>query len=327
MEQFKYIKKVIDQCDYYVLIIGDRYGSIAPDGVSFTEKEYHYAIKTGRVVLAFVKDSLAELSDESPEAKKLKVFREHVKSKRVVHLWKVGDDLKYPVSRSLLEAFEQHPREGWVRATKPKSYMEHVLAFAVALGLTIVFLAKLLPDSFFDNPQVTPPAKVGSVSPGTQETAVTSEPSKAPKTNLSAADVSTKVAIWQSVQTKFTNEFTRVLNDLSDLQGSWDVKDKSARAGWIARIPDLRRRFVDNSQQLEELRREYPQYGDISDSLKQTQSDGFLAALDQFAQAYGQEPDKSMRTLAGELQRHWNLMVGWNTDLQRLAARKQSELQ
>jgi len=38
LEQFKYISKVIDQCDYYVLIIGGRYGSTDVDGISFTEK-------------------------------------------------------------------------------------------------------------------------------------------------------------------------------------------------------------------------------------------------------------------------------------------------
>jgi hypothetical protein len=36
VEQFEYIKKVIDECDYYVLIIGARYGSVDAAGVSFT---------------------------------------------------------------------------------------------------------------------------------------------------------------------------------------------------------------------------------------------------------------------------------------------------
>ena len=44
VEQFDYIKKVIDECDYYVLIIGARYGSVDSAGVSFTEKEYAYAL-------------------------------------------------------------------------------------------------------------------------------------------------------------------------------------------------------------------------------------------------------------------------------------------
>ena len=53
-EQFSYIKKVIDECDYYVLIIGGRYGSVDSEGISFTEKEYEYAIETNKIVLAFV---------------------------------------------------------------------------------------------------------------------------------------------------------------------------------------------------------------------------------------------------------------------------------
>ena len=37
-EQFAFIKKVIDDCDYYLLIIGGRYGSTTEDGISYTEK-------------------------------------------------------------------------------------------------------------------------------------------------------------------------------------------------------------------------------------------------------------------------------------------------
>jgi Domain of unknown function (DUF4062) len=40
VEQLTYIKKVIDGCDYYVLIIGARYGSLDGAGVSYTEREY-----------------------------------------------------------------------------------------------------------------------------------------------------------------------------------------------------------------------------------------------------------------------------------------------
>jgi Domain of unknown function (DUF4062) len=39
-EQFKFIKRVIDDCDYYVVIVAGRYGSVTTDGVSFTEMEF-----------------------------------------------------------------------------------------------------------------------------------------------------------------------------------------------------------------------------------------------------------------------------------------------
>src|SRR4030042_3385153 len=53
-EQFEFIKKVIDDCDYYLLIIGGRYGSTTTEGLSYTEKEYDYAIECGIKVIALL---------------------------------------------------------------------------------------------------------------------------------------------------------------------------------------------------------------------------------------------------------------------------------
>ncbi len=48
------LKEVIDSCDYYVVIVGGRYGSVTVEGVSFTEKEYDHAVEEGLPVLGFV---------------------------------------------------------------------------------------------------------------------------------------------------------------------------------------------------------------------------------------------------------------------------------
>src|SRR5271154_5705514 len=53
-EQFEFIKSIINDCDYYLLIIGGRYGSTTPDGLSYTEKEYDYAIQRGIKVIALI---------------------------------------------------------------------------------------------------------------------------------------------------------------------------------------------------------------------------------------------------------------------------------
>jgi len=42
--QWELIKRVIDECDYYLLILGGRYGTIGPHGLSYTEMESDYAI-------------------------------------------------------------------------------------------------------------------------------------------------------------------------------------------------------------------------------------------------------------------------------------------
>ncbi len=52
--QWDLIKNVIDDCDYYVLILGGRYGSLAPDGIGYTEKEYQYALSIDKPTIAFL---------------------------------------------------------------------------------------------------------------------------------------------------------------------------------------------------------------------------------------------------------------------------------
>ena len=53
-DQWSLIKKVIDECDYYLLIYGGRYGSIGPNGYSYTEMEYRYALEIEKPIIAFI---------------------------------------------------------------------------------------------------------------------------------------------------------------------------------------------------------------------------------------------------------------------------------
>ena len=54
-EQLEFIKRIIDDCDYYILIIGGRYGSTTDDGISYTEREYDYAVECGLKIIALRK--------------------------------------------------------------------------------------------------------------------------------------------------------------------------------------------------------------------------------------------------------------------------------
>ena len=53
-EQWKLIKELIDDCDYYILIVGGRYGSLSKDGISYTQMEYQYAVSIGVPVISFL---------------------------------------------------------------------------------------------------------------------------------------------------------------------------------------------------------------------------------------------------------------------------------
>lgn len=53
-EQLTFIKRVIDDCDYYLVIIGGRYGTLSKEGISYTEQEYDYAVSRGLKVIALL---------------------------------------------------------------------------------------------------------------------------------------------------------------------------------------------------------------------------------------------------------------------------------
>jgi hypothetical protein len=119
-EQWAFIKKIIDDCDYYLLIIGGRYGSTTAEGISYTEKEYDYAVSRNMKVLAFLHgkpdDIPAGKSELSPELRvKLETFRNTVSEKRLVSFWSTAGELPGLVALSLSKTIKTHPAIGWVR--------------------------------------------------------------------------------------------------------------------------------------------------------------------------------------------------------------------
>ena len=119
-EQWAFIRKVIDDCDYYILIIGGRYGSTTAEGISFTEKEYGYAVSKGIHVIAFLhgQPDLIPVgkSDIEPAARrKLEEFREKASKGRLIKFWTSTAELPGLVALSLLKAIKAYPQPGWVR--------------------------------------------------------------------------------------------------------------------------------------------------------------------------------------------------------------------
>src|SRR5882762_10291457 len=66
-ETWDFIKRQLDQADYYVVVIAGRYGSIGPDGVSYSEMEYYFARSIGKPVLAFIHGDPGKISAERSE--------------------------------------------------------------------------------------------------------------------------------------------------------------------------------------------------------------------------------------------------------------------
>jgi len=119
-DQWTLIKGVIDDCDYYVVVIGGRYGSVGRAGLSYTQMEYEYAVSQGKPVMAFLHKEPGALPANKCEKtqegrEKLEHFRTLAQEK-MCRFWTSAADLGSVVSRSLIKLIKTHPAIGWVRA-------------------------------------------------------------------------------------------------------------------------------------------------------------------------------------------------------------------
>ncbi|GAA3272691.1 DUF4062 domain-containing protein [Streptomyces labedae] len=118
------IKRVIDECDYYILIIGGKYGSVdSESGKSYTEMEYDYAKSQGKPMMAFLRADLENvpgrhLELNSAVAAELERFKSKVKRDTHVKFWTSADQLAGQVASSLHALIRDFPAVGWVRADR-----------------------------------------------------------------------------------------------------------------------------------------------------------------------------------------------------------------
>jgi len=119
---WRVIEKTIDKSDYYVVIIGDRYGSITgdinkEDTISYTEKEYDYALKQKITILPFIKEHRSKDTDETDMHRaKLDKFISKIKSKHVPDYWSKDTDLKALVIPSILQKIASNEsKSGWLK--------------------------------------------------------------------------------------------------------------------------------------------------------------------------------------------------------------------
>lgn len=130
------IRDVIDSSDYYVLIVGGRYGSLDEAGLGYTEKEYDYALASKKPVIPLLHENPDNLPREKTETdtaawEKLKKFRAKAEKKHTCVYWRSADDLKAKVIVGLTAATKRHPAVGWVRADRVPT--EATLADVLAL--------------------------------------------------------------------------------------------------------------------------------------------------------------------------------------------------
>ncbi len=121
LEQFEYIKKLIDEVDYYVLIVAGKYGSIEKNSKkSYTQLEYEYAKSKNVPVASFVIQNIdvlasAKVEKTTKKRKQLERFKQLVMANKMCKTWSNKDELARYVQNAVDELVESSPREGWAR--------------------------------------------------------------------------------------------------------------------------------------------------------------------------------------------------------------------
>jgi hypothetical protein len=121
------IQRTIEDSDYYVVVVAGRYGSIDPTtSISWTEREYDYALSKGMPVFAFVRAASkivkADLDTEPTIAAQLDAFAQKLRTAHLCKEWLEIDDLKALVAQALhyqieLDEEADAVRPGWVRGS------------------------------------------------------------------------------------------------------------------------------------------------------------------------------------------------------------------
>ena len=142
-DQWKLIKRQIEQSDYYIVLVAHRYGSMIND-CSYTELEYDYAVEIGVPVLGFVIDPEVgwppSSMENDPEIRaRLMTFKTKIQS-RMVSFWTTTDSLNGKVLAALSKQKNLNPRPGWIRAINIS--VPEVLAEVASLGKEVARLSE-----------------------------------------------------------------------------------------------------------------------------------------------------------------------------------------
>lgn len=115
------IERVISESDIYLLIIGGKYGTIDSGvGISYTEKEFDFAISMNKPIVVFPHgDPNAIVAGKSEldatSRKMLDQFRARAELGRHRRTWLDAKDLMYEVTHALQHVMETNDLRGWTR--------------------------------------------------------------------------------------------------------------------------------------------------------------------------------------------------------------------
>ncbi len=150
MYELDFVRKQIDQCDYYILLLGNHYGRLDGSGASFMHLEYIHAITKQKPIIA-IRHHWPDLNTptvlDDPEARSpFGKFRRQVQERKQATFFLAYDDasnLSTAIKRHVPRCVNLYPTTGWVRANARQSTL-NVSSDTLALQEEVIQLRKKL---------------------------------------------------------------------------------------------------------------------------------------------------------------------------------------
>lgn len=126
-KSWEIIKRDIDESDFYLLVIAGMYGSLTEDNsgntISFTQKEYNYAVESKKPIIAFMYRDIERLPACKVEKskigrKRLEKFKNQIYASGIqVSFWDGAEDLISKIKSSIQDLIRTTPSAGWIKGT------------------------------------------------------------------------------------------------------------------------------------------------------------------------------------------------------------------
>lgn len=127
-----FARRQIDDCDYFILLLGSCYGDLSASGVSYMHLEYIYAVTKQKPIIILMHEDPdgrpTELQEKTAEGRsKFKDFRQQLQRERdVVASYRNARDLEMAVRHVMPQMVERTPAHGWIRPQNTQQLQDEI---------------------------------------------------------------------------------------------------------------------------------------------------------------------------------------------------------
>lgn len=157
-----FARRQIDDCDYFVLLLGGCYGELSASGVSYMHLEYIYAVTKRKPIVVIMHEAPetrdVELQEKNTDGKlKFNDFRQQLQREReVVISYRNMRDLEMAVRRAMPAIIERFPSAGWIRPQDSQKLQDEIDTLRQKLNQIEHQPTSAQPESTHSLPKVNP---------------------------------------------------------------------------------------------------------------------------------------------------------------------------